>query len=58
LADGDKVKIKSVKEKAKQELKPFGFPRSFDLAFDLPPLELAENCIPAGAKSQGCDFEG
>ena len=54
LADGDKVKVKSVKEKAKQELEPFGFSRSFDfdLAFDLPPLSLAENCIPQGAKSQ------
>jgi len=27
------------------------------LLLTLIPLRLAENCIPRGAKSQGCDFE-
>jgi len=56
LADGDKVKtqFKSLEAKAKKKEKLIPFSFSWDFAFDLDfsPMELAENCLPQGAKSQ------
>ena len=60
---GNKVKVKSVEEKSKDKIKSPDLSGSHELLtlilmLTCIPLELAENCIPPGAKSQGCDFEG
>ena len=58
---GNKVKVKSVEEKSKDKIKNPDLSGSHELLtliLMFIPLSLAENCIPVGAKSQGCDFEG
>ena len=59
-------KVKSVEEKSKDKIKSTHSSDSLELLtlilililiLTYIPLELAENCIPVGAKSQGCDFE-